>query len=460
MKKNYYILQPYVSNTKEYGFKTLTDLADFFVKFSNVSGRIILIESAGIKVKSGQFYKFNDYKIIHIYSLKELINIYGDLKDERLLQMILNIEGPNLSEILSIFSILNEVAEEKEITSEINYIFNYLSKFNDFLHMVLPCHELGPKVLEELIKIVSNTKLSSPKKLSIFYRIYENKNLTPNLIDILLEELKKLEEESKNLCDSKLQNILGQMVCNIKTTGETLDKIVDFSSNEFVLFGASKNSNVTFETLKKIIKKANWTQTIIEIINNPLVNEELLNEIIEIHFKEPIILSKVVGSYKMTYEMLEIIIKESIILIEPSKEKSSLIEGITKSPKLTKELLKELIEKCDIGDYTYISRSKILEREIIDDLYKKVNKNHDLILFEKLLNLEKSNLMNMCGYKYVFDRLYLELLNKHLKSKNLEIRLKILEEMVREGYLTEEDIDSRIISPLQKAARVRKNAVL
>lgn len=384
-----------------------------------------------------------------------------NLTEAEILSIIFKIKNSGYSESET----LNKILDSSELTETIIEKMIWVINLNENGGLLLKLID-NPKITECLLdKIVD--KVTPPfnegvyLRSKVYYAVAKSPKITSKLSDKIFKNIKAKGNGEYGF--SYYIDILIEIAASSETSSETLDKILELSDpiDSRLLQGIAFNPNISLETFIKILDFIKDKSFIISIISNPEIKEELLNESIKRYFSKTDILIKIIESPKLTSQLLVNIIKLTTILICPGEERSLILTYIIKSPKITEKLLKELIESCDLNEVKDIlSKCEFLNQGIIDDLYEKANKNMDIILFEKILYLEKPIVKEICkdancDNKMDYRQEYFKLLNRYLSSSFCGVKLMALKFMLMEGFLTEKELlDSEYINVCPRSLKL------
>lgn len=271
---------------------------------------------------------------------------------------------------------------------------------------------------EGIIEILENNK-------NIDYIIIDSK--LPGQIEIekLLKEILEKNEKIKIIITIKKGNKNKIIINNkniIKIYYENkinLDKIKNYKNTDYEkkqnLFYKIKQKNKIKEKLKKLLKNKILKRIKIELkINKKIHNKKIKNKIITVFGERNI--GKSMTIIKLAYYLKYK--KNKILIIELNKENPS-IHTIFGSKKYNKKIKNNKTKNKEI----YIKKiknkkfkNKYADEKIIKNIKTKINRNIDLISYNKLLNYK--NIQNI-GKKYNY--IIIEIYSKEVKNKIKQI---------------------------------------
>lgn len=261
-------------------------------------------------------------------------------------------------------------------------------------HVVLKYEDFTSEDIEAWLLGKSNVfpKVSAS---DIFF-ILESPKVTKSIINILLDNYKDL------LTVNMLERIFEKQEIN----SETLNKLID------IIF--------SFENFNEV-----RSMFVDNVITHPSITEELLDKIVNF-----ILSINSNPKSETTYSAYGY----PLYPMGPQNKDEEVIYHLMKNPKLSEISFIKILERLT-GHKSFI------------ELYKHIEETGDLDLFLRLLYIEKIEFEKICSKEtncdneLDFKKGYLRILKKYLNSDNLEIRFKVLEEMIKEGYLTNKDIE-------------------
>jgi hypothetical protein len=191
----------------------------------------------------------------------------------------------------------------------------------------------------------------------------ESKEEKENIYQELVKQMKKLEDQNKELCEE-----LKKMKSNTITKNSNNTKNVKNSNNtnntiNLVAFGKEDLSHITEEVYKKILGKG--TQSILELINN-------------VHFNENkpehcnVYISNIRDKYAMIYDGKEWILKnqDNVITDLLEYKKDNLIDKFD-----------DLLDK--LSPSTIVKFKRFLDKADDDETINMIKKDIKLLLYNK-----------------------------------------------------------------------------
>lgn len=441
--------------------------------------RVIEVKVKGDFTGSFMEYASKNYTLIGKISLDELIDKFTEAEPSNeslfLLTLILCHEDLTLDHLKKIFDFI-----EKRGATQMEY------------QSILSSFKITPEMLD---KILEKIKFNNYNKFMVEYFL-KSKGLTryslETLVDKLISNYQSFDERSCTSSDDTFKSyILAVIEDNILDNPlirkNVLNKIIFSMPCNEILEKITSSPKADLEILKKVLhevlKKKDCfleSDVILNIINREETTEEMLTKIVDQmvikvidrasgmldldHDSVGEILTALMNNPKSTKRMFNDVVElyfddfpakkdwEEFALKIDEEEELEFIKLIVNDSKLSEIQFERILSNTkEYEKLRILVNSPLFKERYIIDLYNKLTARPDLELFEKLLNIEKLNLVklilenNNCDNKLDFKIEYLKILNKYLKFGSLKIRLKTLEILSKEGYLSEEDIE--IINP-------------
>ena len=284
------------------------------------------------------------------------------------------------------------------------------------------------EILEKEINInyiIINNKLSGEIKLNILIEKIIEKNEKIKIIILIKKEnknnLNKIIKENNYIKNNNLKNKKNKINKNSNLEKNDIEVIKDLKNENIIRIFYTGEINL--EKLK------NYNNNDKQIYNKEktTTNKERFTNKCKIDIKEKIVLvlgERQVGKSTVISELTEEIKgkKQKILIMETPNDGLDLLVIFSKRQKLVHRKIKIKNKYKIVNEKRFIQKNKI---ETIKKLIIKINKNIDIIPYNKLINFEIIKKLEQ-KYNYIFIEINLE--KNNLKNKKIlkNINEKIL----------------------------------
>ena len=284
------------------------------------------------------------------------------------------------------------------------------------------------EILEKNINInyiIINNKLSGEIKLNNLIEKIIEKNEKIKIIILIKKEnknnLNKIIKENNYIKNNNLKNIKNKSNKNSNSEKNDIEVIKDLKNKNIIRIFYTGEINL--EKLK------NYNNNDKQIYNNENIktNKDKFTNKCKMNIEEKIVLflgERQVGKSTVISKIVEEIQdkKQKILIMETPKDELDLLVIFSKRQKLVHKKIKIRNKYKIINEKRFIQKNKI---ETIKKLIIKINKNIDIIPYNKLINFKIMEKLEK-KYNYIFIEINLEKNNVKNKKILKNINEKIL----------------------------------